>query len=171
MTCSIVLNESVDTTVEIGIIWRKGGETVSTGGRTSVSDTLSVGETSYMSTLTISPVDSTTDSGHYSCAVTVKPTPTSTFIVMATAEDTTTITVAGEFTRNLVMQGGGGGIMYTPIVTDAVVTLLCKVHRELAYRFSRERVCDANSLVVKRQTRLCPSIFILFGVHLQNAIA
>ncbi len=97
MTCSIVLSESVDTTVEVGIVWRKGGETVSTGGHSSVSDTMSVDETSYESTLTISPVDSTTDNGHYSCAVTVRPTPTSTFIVMATAEDTMTITVAGEF--------------------------------------------------------------------------
>ena len=100
MTCSITISDSVDTTVSVGVVWKRGREAVATGDYTSVSDVISLDSLRYLSILEISPLDNAIDSGHYSCDVTIQPMPPTQFVIMTTAADTTLVNVAGELASN-----------------------------------------------------------------------
>ena len=96
LTCTVILNDVVDTGVMVGAVWRRGGEAVATTNRITVSTITAVSESEYQTSLAISPLDSSADSGYYTCESVVSSSPASVFILTATTLESVSVTVAGE---------------------------------------------------------------------------
>ena len=94
LTCTIELNTAVDTPVVINSTWR-GPVVIATGTRVVASAPTGTGAR-YQSILMFRPLN-TSDSGNYTCEVTVSPSPGSQFISGSTAgRGTLSVTVQGE---------------------------------------------------------------------------
>ena len=96
LTCTIELNPAVDTTVVINSTWR-GPLGVPAGTRVVASELTGTGAR-YRTILMFRPLNMS-DSGNYTCEVTVSPSPESQFISASTAgRGTLYVTVQGEKT-------------------------------------------------------------------------
>ena len=96
LTCAIELNTAVDTQVVINSTWR-GPMVIPTGPRVVASAPTGTGAR-YQTILMFRPLN-TSDSGNYTCEVTVSPSPESQFINGSTAgRDTISVTVQGKGT-------------------------------------------------------------------------
>ena len=96
VTCTIELNTAVDTPVVINSTWR-GPVMIPTGTRVVASELTGIGAR-YQTILMFRPLN-TSDSGNYTCEVTVSPSPESQFIIASTAgRGTLSIAVQGERT-------------------------------------------------------------------------
>ena len=94
LTCTIELNTAVDTPVVVNINWR-GPVMIPNGTRVVASEPTGTGAR-YRTILIFRPLN-TSDSGNYTCEVTVSPSPESQFISGSTAgRDTLSVTVQGE---------------------------------------------------------------------------
>ena len=89
-TCTVSLDDSVDTLPDILITWT-GPQSIP-GEWNTVSDTTRSGS-NYSSRLSIVPLAEDRDEGTYSCNVNV---PGSDYILAATGSDSTTIDVTGK---------------------------------------------------------------------------
>ena len=96
LTCTVTINDAVDTGVIVGMEWKRNGELVIMNQNTNLTD-VEVYGSAYMITLTILPVDNTVDNGHYTCESTVQPDPVSVFIHPAAGSETSNIAVSGKF--------------------------------------------------------------------------
>ena len=96
LTCSIQLNQAVDTTVMVTRTWRgPGSQGVSNSSRVTMSNILKRSAFLYETTIQFSPLN-TVDGGNYVCEATVTPDPQSQFVIMSTTgNDTHPITVQG----------------------------------------------------------------------------
>ena len=95
LTCTIELNTAVDTTVVVNSTWH-GPVVIPTGTRVNASEPTSTGAR-YQTTLMFRPLN-TSDSGNYTCEVTVSPSPESQFIT-GSAPGSGTLFVAVEGKR------------------------------------------------------------------------
>ena len=96
LTCTIELNAAVDTPVVINSAWH-GPVVIPTGTRIVASEPTGTG-VRYWTILMFHPLNAS-DSGNYTCEVTVSPSPESQFIISSTAgRDTLSVTVQGEKT-------------------------------------------------------------------------
>ena len=96
LTCTIELNTAVDTPVVINSTWH-GPVVIATGPRVVASAPTGTGAR-YQTILMFRPLN-TSDSGNYTCEVTVSPSPESQFINASTAgRDTLSISVQGKKT-------------------------------------------------------------------------
>ena len=94
LTCTIELNTAVDTPVVVNSIWR-GPVVIPTGAHVVASEPTGTGAR-YQTILMFRPLN-TSDSGNYTCEVTVSPPPESQFIISSTAgRGTLSVTVQGE---------------------------------------------------------------------------
>ena len=80
LVCNIALSEAVDTDVDILTTWTIGGQVVMSDGRRVLEHTEETSHLMYQTTLSISPLSDTLDSGVFSCSVTVTPSSTSLYI-------------------------------------------------------------------------------------------
>ena len=67
LTCTFELNGAVDTEVRVSSIWRRGGEVLYSNNRTNISEVTLIQPSVFQTTISISPVSDTLDSGQYSC--------------------------------------------------------------------------------------------------------
>ena len=96
LTCTIELNTAVDTPVVVNSTWH-GPVVIPTGTRVVASEPTGNGARYLM----FRPLN-TSDSGHFTCEVTVSPSPESQFITASTAgSGTLSITVQGERTHKV----------------------------------------------------------------------
>ena len=98
LTCTIELNTAVlpDTPLVINSTWH-GPVVIPTGTRVIASESTETGAR-YQTVLMFHPLN-TSDSGNYTCEVTVSPSPESQFIIASTAgRNTLSVTVQGERT-------------------------------------------------------------------------
>ena len=94
-TCSITLNETVDTPVTVQTTWnRNGSGLIDDGNRITISDPPMV-TPPYKTTVRINSLR-TTDAGTYNCITTVTPQNT-TFITGTVSMFSQTITVGGSY--------------------------------------------------------------------------
>lgn len=80
LTCRVLLNELVDTLVNVSILWYKSGVLISNNSQISVSDVSQISNYEYQSRITFSSVSMTLDSGQYSCEAFVSAYPGSPHI-------------------------------------------------------------------------------------------
>ena len=92
LTCTIQLDEAVDTGVDVTVLWLgpPGTTELSTGGRITVSD-VTGSNTTFQSTVDISSLE-ISDSGAYTCTATASPDGT-TFVTACQAGSAATTTV------------------------------------------------------------------------------
>ena len=57
----------IDSEVTLNSVWRRGGEVLSPNSRLNISTIRMTSLSSYQTTLSISPLSNTMDSGQYSC--------------------------------------------------------------------------------------------------------
>lgn len=67
LTCTFELPTFVDSAVALNSAWRRGGEVLNSNTRVNISAISRVYPSVYRTTLSISPLSSTMDSGQYSC--------------------------------------------------------------------------------------------------------
>ena len=72
ITCTVTLDSAVDTRINVYMMWSSKPAKIMNGQYITISDTSSSG-LEYTSTVTIRPVN-TTDSGSYTCTVSVSST-------------------------------------------------------------------------------------------------
>ena len=82
LTCTIELNTAVDTPVVVNSTWH-GSVVIPTSTRVIASEPTGTGARYHQTTLMFHPLN-TSDSGHYTCEVTVSPSPESLFIIVST---------------------------------------------------------------------------------------
>ena len=93
ITCTVTVDNAVNTRINISLRWNSESAEIMNGQYITISDTSSSG-LEYTSTVTIRPVN-TTDSGSYSCTVSVNPTSPHTDNITSSMKkkDTVDITV------------------------------------------------------------------------------
>ena len=103
LTCMVLLDELVDTQVNVSILWHKSGVLISNNSRISVSDVSQISNRVYQVRVTFSPVSMTLDSGQYSCETSVSAYPASPHIADSPLVTTLySLTVEGiQYTLNL----------------------------------------------------------------------
>ena len=100
ITCITELSASIDTDVIVSALWKKAGDSISSGDRITISQPQLVSSSVYESELTISPLSTTLDSGDYSCEISVHPSPVSPYIAAsASASATVSLVVEGNASR------------------------------------------------------------------------
>ena len=103
LTCTVLLDELVDTLVNVSILWRKSGVLISNNSRISVADVSRISNHVYWSRITFSPISMALDSGRYSCETLVSASPASPHIADSPSVTTFySLTVEGiQYTVNL----------------------------------------------------------------------
>ena len=96
ITCIATVDSAVTTRISVNMMWSSESAEIMTRQYITISETSSSG-LEYTSTVTIRPVN-TTDSGSYTCTVSVSPTnpPTDNITSSVTKEGTIDITVKGQ---------------------------------------------------------------------------
>ena len=92
LTCTINLTNVDDINVMVNFTW-----STPMGILLSTSPTQSANQSSFSSTLSISPLDSVTDSTAFACLVNINSDPADSFVIPTTANDTVDITVQREY--------------------------------------------------------------------------
>ena len=100
LTCTIELNTAVDTPVVVNSTWH-GPVVIPTGTRVVASEPTGTGAR-YQTILMFRPLN-TSDSGNYTCEVTVSPSPESQFIIASTpGRGTLSVAVQGKRVHLLI---------------------------------------------------------------------
>lgn len=84
--CSIIINDAVDTPVDVEVVWFKDGVALSESVRVRTLPTQWMGISQCHSLLQFSTLSSSTDSGFYTCKSSVYPTENINYILNGTAE-------------------------------------------------------------------------------------
>ena len=97
LVCKVDFNATyVNTGTAVMVEWTNSIGQLVTDSRITTSDTLTIVDGGYASTLTVSPL-SLTDSGEFTCRATIQPDNTPAFVAASSPEeDTYTITVVGK---------------------------------------------------------------------------
>ena len=94
LACSFELTRFVDTTVELNSVWRRGGELITNGSRVNISAISAIQPSVFQTTVNISPVSDTMDSGQYSCQSVIM---SSQFVQFAGASRQIVVTIEGRY--------------------------------------------------------------------------
>ena len=95
MRCSIDLADSVDTQVDVEVMWLKDGVELSETARVRALPTHSIGSSGYRSLLQFSTLSRGADGGEYTCLSTVFPTEKREYISNATATTSAPLSMTG----------------------------------------------------------------------------
>ena len=96
LTCTIELDETVDTPVVVTGAWRRSGDLLANSSRVHISELTESSVLVYETSLSLSPLSNLLDSGHYECTSLIRPDSESVFVIMGTASDTLTINIEGK---------------------------------------------------------------------------
>lgn len=95
LTCTIDLDQSVDTDVTITTTWKRSNNTITDSDRITITDANLVFP--YQTTLTISHLSRALDEGDYSCEASITANPLSRYIRRSTtATATQTLAIRGD---------------------------------------------------------------------------
>ena len=94
LACLFELTSFVDTTVELDSVWRRGGELITNGSRVNISAVSIIRPSVFQTTVNISPVSDTMDSGQYSCQSVIM---SSQFVQFAGASHQIVVTIEGRY--------------------------------------------------------------------------
>ena len=103
LTCTIELNETVDTPVVLTGTWRRSGDLIANTSRAHISEVIQNSALVYQTSLSLVPLSSTLDSGQYECESLVRPDSGSEFVVMGRGSDTLSASVKGKHQINFVI--------------------------------------------------------------------
>ncbi len=92
--CAITIDASVDTPHTVSVMWLRLGVSISNSDRTPISNVTQLSSYRYTSSLGLSPLSSTADTGTYTCQVVISSA--SVFVRQATQIDTERVTVQGK---------------------------------------------------------------------------
>lgn len=95
LRCSIILDDVVDTSVDIEVVWQRNGVVLSETDRITTLPARLIEDYHYESSLQFSTLSSSMDNGNYICIGTVFPTAERMFIDNSTATATFSISVTG----------------------------------------------------------------------------
>lgn len=95
LRCSISLDDSVDTQVDIVVLWLKDGVELNETVRVRVLPTRLIGSSLYHSLLQFSTLSSSSDGGDYTCTTTVFPTESRDYITNGTGTASLSFTLTG----------------------------------------------------------------------------
>lgn len=95
MRCSISLDDSVDTQVDVKVLWLQDGVELHETVRVRILPTRLVGGSDYHSLLQFSTLGSESDSGQYMCQSTVFPTENRNYISNATEAVSLSLSLTG----------------------------------------------------------------------------
>ena len=98
LTCTITLDSSVDTKVQVSATWLKSSTVLTTSSNTTtVSDVQAVDPLTYQTLLQFEPLgNNSRNGGHYLCEATVTPFPGLTYIRSVSNNDSFFLSVAGK---------------------------------------------------------------------------
>lgn len=94
LACSFQLTNFVDTAVELNSVWSRGGEVITNGSRINISAASAIRPSIFQTTVYISPVSDTMDSGQYSCQ---SVSMSSQFVQFAGASRQIAVTIEGKY--------------------------------------------------------------------------
>ena len=97
MRCSIDLADSVDTQVDVEVMWLKDGVELSETTRVRPLPTHSIGSSRYRSLLQFGTLSSRADGGEYTCLSTVFPTEKREYISNVTATTSALLSMTGTY--------------------------------------------------------------------------
>lgn len=92
LTCTFQLHRMIDTPVNFNSIWRRGGQSLQSGGRVNISAISMINPSTYQTILNISPLSNTVDSGLYSCRSALS---SDTFVLYTDSSQQVALTVGG----------------------------------------------------------------------------
>lgn len=95
MQCSISLDDTIDTEVEITVAWQKDGRELNEQDRVRALPVHSVESSRYDSLLQFTTLSSDTDDGMYTCMGTVIPSENRNYITSSTESAALSISVKG----------------------------------------------------------------------------
>ena len=95
LKCHIMLNSTVDISVNISAQWLKDGNIITPNSRINVSQVSYSSDHEYVTLLSLSPLSSADDSGQYTCEVRVIPTVNTTYVQASYSTETYLFTVTG----------------------------------------------------------------------------
>ncbi len=93
LACSFQLTNFVDTSVELNSVWSRGGEVITNGSRVNISAISAIQPSVFQTTVYISPVSDTMDSGQYSCRSVIM---SSQFVQFSSASHQIAVTIEGK---------------------------------------------------------------------------
>lgn len=93
--CNAEVNASVDIAYIAAIVWLKSGAEISSDSRRIISNITQLSPHTYQSSLVLSPLSSTSDTGTYTCRANISPAPTELLVQGTTQMDMEVITVQG----------------------------------------------------------------------------
>ena len=108
MVCTLELDAAVDSDVRVTGVWRRAGETLSNSSRISISETTLIGPSVYETTISISPLSDSVDSGQYSCQSAIMSSP---FVRFTSGSQQVTVNIEG-----------------TKYFLKSVIVMSCDVH-------------------------------------------
>ncbi len=95
LMCAVEIDASVDIPYTITVTWLKSEASISSNDRTTISNITQSSSLSYNSRLSFNPLSSVSDSGTYTCQVSLSPQSPFTLVQGASQTDVETITVEG----------------------------------------------------------------------------
>lgn len=101
LSCSFELTSFVDTTVELSTVWRRGGELITNSSRVNISAISVVRPSIFQTTVNISPLSDTLDSGQYSCQSVII---SNQFVQFAVASGQIAVTIEGRYQIDVILQ-------------------------------------------------------------------
>ena len=94
LTCTFELHSAVDSPIALGTVWRRGGLVLSSDSRVNIASVGMATPTTYRTTLSISPVSNTVDSGQYSCQSVF---PSDPYVLFTDASQQVPLRIEGEY--------------------------------------------------------------------------
>ena len=92
LMCTFELHNMVDSEVTVNSVWRRGGQIISPNSRVNISTISMVRPSIYRTTLAISPLSNTLDSGQYTCQSAIV---SNAYILYADASQQETVRIEG----------------------------------------------------------------------------
>lgn len=112
LTCAVEIDASVDIPYTLTVTWLKSGAIINSNDRTTISNITRLSSFSFDSRLSFNPLSSASDSGTYTCQVSLSPESPFTLVQGASQTDVETITVQG---ISIILVGHVGAILQQSI--------------------------------------------------------
>lgn len=101
----------IDSPVTLNSVWRRGGEILNSNSRFNISTIIMTGPSTYLTTLGISPLSNTMDSGQYSCQSVLLAS--DDYVLFTDGSQQVAVTVRGMFFISVLLFCKGMAHYYT----------------------------------------------------------
>ena len=98
LRCSVDFGDSVDTMVDVSVVWERNGAALSETARVRTVSPRAVGASRYDALLQFSTLSSSADGGSYACRSTIFPTENTNYITNSTGTGVFSFDVIGKVT-------------------------------------------------------------------------